>query len=192
MSSLVLLKLEDFYNLQPGWCYGEGTAFSKKMINISKQIATSLLAQGFDKIDAFPGLNGEIRVTAYVENNYLEFTLEKDSVTFLHEANDQELEYNENLSLNGCLEKIRKLNELLPCSNSYELSIKGTLTGISVDFRVLHSNHLQMVVYPYSAQDAPWKQLGAPVNTSSAFTQKSVENRLFFGRSTPPSYRMSI
>lgn len=84
----VFLKIEDFETLRAGWCYGEGMQFSKQSVDSARRVALSLLRQGFEQLDAFPGMNGEIRVTAYDGDSYFEFTIDPDdAVTFVCERN---------------------------------------------------------------------------------------------------------
>lgn len=113
MSNYAFFKIKDFLNLEPGWCYGEGKTFTAKDTSIAEQITTHLLSSGFSNLDAFPGLNGEIRITAYFKTHYLEFTLESGNyITFLHENSNKELEYQENINLKNCFKKIKELGGL--------------------------------------------------------------------------------
>ena len=113
MNSSVYLKIQDFLTLRHGWCYGEGLSFSRAIADIATQIATRLLSYGFSEMDAFPGLNGEIRVTCYSSEKYFEFTVETvASITFLFEEGDAEKEYQENLTLADCFRKIEKYSQL--------------------------------------------------------------------------------
>ena len=133
MSANVLAKIVDFQSLTPGWCYGEGFPFDERLLNKAIELATSLLGQGFEQLDAFPGLNGEVRVTAYQRSPrgnryYLEFTLEPSDhvITFLCEADGAEEVYREGLSFAECQLLIKNYGRRL--CNSYGLSIPGTST----------------------------------------------------------------
>ena len=183
MTSIALFKIKDFLNLKHGWCYGEGKLFTEKNANIAEQIITSLLSSGFDNLDAFPGLSGEIRVTAYFKTQYLEFTVENEnSITFLHENNNEELEYQENINLTDCFRKIKELGKLC---NSYVLSTHDISIKTSKDFKVLHSNLRQAEEFPYFVTSVQSKPVEKFVNTSKNTTPKLVERLLSFGCSTP-------
>lgn len=107
MTSPVFLKIKDFETLRAGWCYGEGMQFSKQSIDSAMLVALSLLQHGFGQLDAFPGINGEIRVTAYDGDSYFEFTIDPDdAVTFVCERNGKELDYRAGLSIRDCLSMI--------------------------------------------------------------------------------------
>lgn len=183
MTSIALFKIKDFLNLKQGWCYGEGKPFTEKNTNIAEQIITSLLSNGFDNLDTFPGLNSEIRVTAYFKKQYLEFTLENEnSITFLHENDNEELEYQENINLTDCFSKIKELGKLC---NSYVLFTLDISIKTSRDFRVLHSSLRQAEGFPSFVTSVPSKPVEKFVNTSKDTTPKLVERLPSFGYSTP-------
>ncbi len=75
-ASTVILKLRGFAELPKGWCYGEGIAPSAAVIGWGERLAIALLRSGFCELDAFPGLHGEVRVTAYTADDYVELTVE--------------------------------------------------------------------------------------------------------------------
>jgi hypothetical protein len=55
---------------------------------------------GFATTNAFLGLDGEIRLTAYHNSIYFELTIEPNGkIVLLLEKNDQEIDYEENISL---------------------------------------------------------------------------------------------
>ena len=181
MTSYVFFKIKDFLNLEQGWCYGESKTFTEKDTGIAEQIATHLLSSGFNNLDAFPGLNGEIRVTAYFKTHYLEFTLESgNNITFLHENSNEELEYQENINLENCFKKIKELGSLC---NSYVLSTKDISTKNSKDSKVLHSDHLQTVVSLFFVKNVPWKSVDKFASTSKIITLISAGNPPYSGYS---------
>ena len=180
MNTPALVKITDFLNLSVGWCYGEGTGFSVTVVDTAKQLITSLLSYGFNTLDAFPGLNGEIRVTAYVQAHYLEFTIEnKDSITFVYEVDDKEQVYQENLGFCECIEQIKKLKHLC---NSYDSFIQDISTKTKTDSKVSRfSLPQQTEVFLYFAQAVPWKPAVNIASTYGTTTQTSVESRPYFG-----------
>jgi hypothetical protein len=101
-------KVKSFKKLKKGWHYGEGVSFNDKNINCAIDLCEFLLNNSFIKIDAFPGFNGEIRITAYPSDYYFEMTLDgNENVSLLIEknGNDQEIFRIEN---HNC-ESIKKL-----------------------------------------------------------------------------------
>lgn len=187
MSANVLAKIVDFQSLTPGWCYGEGFPFDERLLNKAIELATSLLGQGFEQLDAFPGLNGEVRVTAYQRSPrgnryYLEFTLEPSDhvITFLCEADGAEEVYREGLSFAECQLLIKNYGRRL--CNSYWLSIPGTSTENWRVSRVWPLGHRpQEEGYRSLPESAPLKSVETSVNTYGPSTGTSAANRQFIG-----------
>lgn len=183
MNQSALVKISDFLSLGNGWCYGEGLRFLRSTTDKANQIVIYFLSSGFSTIDAFPGLNGEIRVTAYAANHYLEFTLDSSGLsTFVHEKNDQEIAYEENLGLRDCYEKIMSLSNLC---NLYESSIKGITTRTVAGFKALLLDRHQTEVFPLFATGVPLTLRERYASTFTVTTPTSAEARQFFGYSTP-------
>lgn len=100
-------KFLDIKNLKKGWFYGKGEPISKEFIDNAIKIDKLSFYNGLFKTDIFPGSDGEICVSIYYCNHYLEIILESDNtVTYSHEFEDKELEYKEEMSLNYALNKI--------------------------------------------------------------------------------------
>jgi hypothetical protein len=91
-------KIYGFAQLQPGWSFGEGVAFTQTTLNKALQLAKTAHTLGFHETDAFPGLNGEIMVTVYQGSEYWEFTLQPtETITFVYERDDETITYEEGL-----------------------------------------------------------------------------------------------
>ncbi len=108
-------KITSFGKLPAGWNYGQGSPAT------SDRVITAILynrlyrAYGFSKTDAFPGNDGEIMITAYEGDHYVEITFEIDNTCrFVYEYQRNEEVYKEGLSraeavrfLIGAVEKVR-------------------------------------------------------------------------------------
>jgi hypothetical protein len=85
-------KIRSFSTLPVGWHYGSGRAPSPEMIATAIQWHRHLTGLGFTVIDAFPGINGEIMVTAYEGAHYVELLLDTIStVSLIHERDGKEV-----------------------------------------------------------------------------------------------------
>jgi len=73
-------KIRDFYSLPVGWHYGDGIAPTSDMIAKAVQYEALYRLLGYPITDAFPGIDGEIMVTAYHGDYYVELTLEVDGL----------------------------------------------------------------------------------------------------------------
>ena len=121
-----LRKIISFRDLEKGWNNGEGgpptESAVKKAVMIVEQAMMSMLDTG-----AFPGTDGEIMVTVYHKEHYQEFIIETDdTVTFVHEINDEEVFYEENLSFKKALNKFNEFCEKI--WNTSESYPSNTLT----------------------------------------------------------------
>jgi len=188
MTSSVFLKINDFETLEAGWCYGEGMPFCKQSLAAARQVALSLLQHGFGQLDAFPGIHGEIRVTAYDGDVYIEFTIDPDqAATFVRERNGQELDYREGLSIPDCL-SLMPIRE--PCLwNLFESSIPGISIHSWDVFRAWHSGRQATAEYPSFVERAPQRSADRFAATSGCFTPASAANRPSSGLSTEPYFR---
>lgn len=68
-------KITEFTKLAAGWNFGAGKEFLDRVIIQAKQADNLLVQLLAAPTDAFPGSNGEIMVTAYKDDYYLEYTL---------------------------------------------------------------------------------------------------------------------
>ena len=73
-----LEKIDSFGDLEAGWHYTEGVRFDPKVLEAAKSLVVKANEVGFEKTDAFPGLNGEVMVTIYHGDLYSEYTVEPD------------------------------------------------------------------------------------------------------------------
>jgi hypothetical protein len=71
-------KIAGFARLPDGWHYGSGSAPSDKVIQVARDLHDVLVSFGATVTDAFPGAEGEIIVTAYEGDRYVEVIVEAD------------------------------------------------------------------------------------------------------------------
>jgi hypothetical protein len=69
-------KINSFAFLPEGWHFGEGKAPSKEQINSAIKWYKRLRDRPFRKTNAFAGANGEIQLTAYHDQHYVELIIE--------------------------------------------------------------------------------------------------------------------
>jgi hypothetical protein len=83
-------KIESFLALPVGWHYGAGRAPSRDAIKNAQEWLTRLSQWGLWNVDAFPGADGEIMLSAYRDDESFELVLEPDNtVSFYHEKDDR-------------------------------------------------------------------------------------------------------
>ena len=93
-------KINYFATFEPGWYYGEGRAFDPLVVEDALALNKAAIRSSFFETDAFPGTDGALVVTVYFGEYNLEFTIRRDrTVIFCQELGDQELKYEEGLTL---------------------------------------------------------------------------------------------
>jgi hypothetical protein len=107
-----LKKINSFGDLQAGWHFGEGELFSSEVLNAAINFHQQLIEFLFVETDAFPGFKGEVRITAYQNDFYLEFTFEsKDEITVVLEEPNGTRTREKKLNLKDAIQKIASARE---------------------------------------------------------------------------------
>lgn len=131
-------KLRDFKN---GWSYGEGVSFKGNIVDLALKLNNEMTLNGFLETDAFPGTDGSIMITLYEGRNggrdCLEFTIHQDeTVTFVQERDNEEICYEDKLTIDDAFKKINEFKEGL-CFSSESLTQFSTIPEES-DIRAKH------------------------------------------------------
>src|ERR1039458_7833127 len=71
-------KIQGFSYLQEGWHYGNGTPPTDLIIGQAISVNNLFIQVGLTTTNAFPGVDGEIMVTAYKDEYYIECIVEKN------------------------------------------------------------------------------------------------------------------
>jgi hypothetical protein len=101
-------KILSFTDLPVGWHYGDGEPPSKETINLALRLNQEAVVAGFEKTNAFPSVEGEIQITAWLGSLCLEFTIERDGgITFAQEQAQQEIAYESALTLDEAVNRFR-------------------------------------------------------------------------------------
>ena len=182
-------KILDFEDIDDGWHFGEGVVLSRRAIQEACLLHDTLLEHGFYETDAFPGLAGEIRVTAYWKDYYFEFTRERGGKwRYIEEVNGVEIENLErdNLNLSEAQMVVEEIAQRL--WNTFATSQEGTGTKNCNDFKALFLSHHQTEESPLWSGIAPWHS-DPSVNIYDSFIRSQV-NPQFFGNSPRQFYRM--
>jgi hypothetical protein len=92
-------KLKIFSALARGWHYGEGDRIADATLDLASQIRKECLFFGFTNMDAFPGAAGEVMLTVYLPQRYIEIIITAAlNISLLYERNDEEVTYAEGLT----------------------------------------------------------------------------------------------
>jgi hypothetical protein len=105
-------KILSFGELPVGWHFGGGVPPAKETIAAALHLNREAEASGFDKTNAFPGIEGEIQVTAHLGALCLEFTIERDGgITFVKEKGGQEIAYESGLTLDEAIGRFHTVDD---------------------------------------------------------------------------------
>ena len=154
------MKINNYLLREEGWHYGEGVPASELTVVDALKILELYGTLLIDATDAFLGLDGEIRVTAYQDGIYIESTVHDENlVDLLIEQDDAPLVEKEALPISDVVEQIKRIaNDLW---NLSELSRKSIMTHAYEDFKVWRSSAAK--AYRYS-----------PLNVQSLNQEESV------------------
>lgn len=179
-------KILDFADVTPGWHFGEGATISAAAIRDATKLHEAFLLNGFYETDAFPGLAGEIRVTAYHENQYFEFTREMNGGwSYICEIDGAVEEELENLSLEQVQGIIKTASNNL--WNIYDISLGNIGIQGSEDFKVSPLDHQTTEEFRSWNSLAP--QPGIHYVSTSGYFIPPQASRQFFGGSQTPYYQ---
>jgi hypothetical protein len=129
------MKIRSFASLPQGWHYGEGAPITEQSLSAALTILGKLSNEGFLRTDAFPGIEGDVQVTAYEQSDFYEFNFNLDGkYMVVHERNGDILFSQEGLTLDETLQKIEDFASE-KCEQS-DLSIPNTSTTISAGSQV--------------------------------------------------------
>ena len=166
-------KIEGFKGLQAGWCYGDGVKFNTPVIERTLDFNYLVASQGFTETDAFPGIGGDIRLTVYLGEHYLEFTFNPDgSVDYARELGDEEVESSDGLTHNDAEEILSRFKD--EAWDSLDIFTGCTSTPGRGDLQVRLFNHLA----------AGWE---SQLYTTSASKSLETRSASTLGFTTQPS-----
>jgi len=183
-------KILDFEDIEDGWHFGEGIAVSRRAIQDACRLHDTFLEYGFYETDAFPGLAGEVRVTAYWKDYYFEFTRERDGRwRFIEEVNGSEIEDAErdNLSLSETQKTVEEIAQRL--WTTFATSQETTGMPNCNDFKAWLLKSPQMAESPSLSTIASCCITGPSANTYGFFIPQP-ENHQFSGDFRMPYYQM--
>lgn len=116
-----------YHQLPEGWHFGEGVRIRPESIAAALRIHGAFVAAGLRKTDTFPGVCGEVQVTAYSDRHFHEVTIRPDgSVDYYLEEDGREKGHHDGLSLD---EAVLAVHELTPAKLGREWTQFGCSTS---------------------------------------------------------------
>jgi len=183
-------KILNFADMRDGWNYGEGEPIDAAAILEACLLHSKLLTCGFYETDAFPGLSGEVQVTAYWKDDYFEFTREKEGEwSFIHERLDEIIEETYSLNTPQLESIVESLHERI--CNTSDFCQENIGTGVSIGLRASPLNRQVIAESPLLNRIASSPHHAQYVSTFAHFIQ-APESHRYTGRLTTPSSQMTL
>lgn len=190
-----LHKIKSFQGLENGWHFGEGRGPNQDTISLAKKIVSKLHLAFFCKVDAFPGIWGEIQVTAYPEGNFIEINILPNGSLelFIEDKNQNEILGSEGLDFETLFNKINLFKQQ-GLWKSFVYFPQNISTKIYPDSQVLPSGILlvQEEASPYLSEPAPSKNPQDPAAILTPITKRSALSPLYFGNSVQTNYQIIL
>ncbi len=131
-------RISDFLKLPRGWHYGEGNAPNEDTVDDALRINSQATLLGL-KTEAFPGINGEIKINCYFGHKTLELTIGSTNRALLvEEENDSEISSHDNLTVGAVLDIIREEYGETTW-NSFDQSTQSIIVETESDLKVWRS-----------------------------------------------------
>jgi hypothetical protein len=180
-------KIQSFANLASGWDYGHGGPISASTVRLAQMWSRVLRNNGFLEIDAFPGGDGEIVVSACHNDHYYEVIIEPDhTISIAYDFKGKQMYYKPNMSELDAKQAILEAVGRIWSAFDYSTQINLILNKINLHGQLLE---IQRAMGAYqslttNALSSPEHQF-APifVNTIKTF-QVLYGNPQFFGSLT--------
>lgn len=116
-------KLMEFKTLPYGWNYGQGEPIKESVYEIAVKLIRYINELGITNTDVFPGNDGDVCITGYHFDHYLEVNIEIDlnmsvcreilNMSVCHEIKDEEVLSKESLSLEEAKKILQKIADII-------------------------------------------------------------------------------
>lgn len=133
-------KISGFTSLPDGWHFGAGKAPSDDTVDRARSVLTVLTGLGFASTDAFPGVDGEVQLSAYWRGVVLEIIVENrpHSYSFSYEKDGVELDRQDDIAEADLAKYILSASrDIWPPTSDF--FTPGSSMPVLIDSRALHS-----------------------------------------------------
>lgn len=143
--------IDSFAKLPKGWNFGEGVRASSLSLRQSKDMLRFAFDSGIREFEAFPGIDGEIQLCCYKEDDTLEITFEINGTTTVSfEKDDKRLFYKRGVAFNAAIKILKDF-----AYNKWRSFVQSTSTDTTakrknVSQEWLLDPHQQMAASPSS------------------------------------------
>jgi hypothetical protein len=108
----VIDKLNDLNGIKHGWHFGEGKSLNNDVYSLGCYLIERISMIGFTELDCFLGINGELIITIYKDEHYIELNINKFLyIDFVYQVNDKDIIYEEEMNFVMIIDKIKEIYE---------------------------------------------------------------------------------
>ncbi len=185
-----LALIDEFAALPVGWHYGEGILISDSKINLAKKWISLFHQMGLGRFNAFPEVDGGIRLRTYHKDTFFEISWEANGTVDIAVEKGNELLYFEE---NAKKEEIAKGLEIFVkiIWHSSEQSTNAILIKKQASSRQPYSREARTMVYRFLNTNARRWQARQSANTLESFIRTLLANQSFTGLYRPRSSKIS-
>jgi hypothetical protein len=187
MESATSAKIRSFAKLPAGWHYGRGVPPSDDVVARALSWYRLFQQLGFAETDAFPGVRGEIAVTAYEGDHYISVGIEPDgTLTVLYQREGLDVVDQEGLSNADARAIIVRVGQEIehPCAMS-DWFTQTRLIPEGANFTIMRSRTMERTIAPPSLMRNVLRRIPLQSVHTSANTLIGtlLESRQYFGYS---------
>lgn len=184
-------KVRSFLELPIGWHFGEGVPARSSLATKSIYALELASEAGISRMNAFPGVEGQVQITFYHRSSVLELNLEIDgTVTVAMDEGDEQVEHRENVDWFDSLNEIKEFSERIWSSS--ESSIQGITIPKKEGFQARPSSLPVTAKFPLSTTRVPSRPAVRFASMSLRSTVPSRETRSSTGKCLIYSYRSNV
>ncbi len=177
-------KLIGFAYLSNGWHYNQGVPAKEHTLKTALMLLSGLEEAGFHYTDAYPGIDGSVMISAYDLPDSYDFNVKPSGlITVAHDRESDDLFYQEGMTVDGALGKIKDFGASKCHTSDYLIS--GTTTAGSTDDLKATPSRTQKTAqeFPSLTSIAPDVNPAVFVNTLPTFIIRPLERQSFSGKS---------
>ncbi len=175
-------KVHGFAKLPEGWHYGEGEPVGLEIIKQAEKFLLTAEGWGIEEANAFPGIDGQVELTLYIEDKTFAFMFELDgTISIVEETRGEIVSDIYNQSYEIAEQKLWELSQRI--QSIYDLfisdiGIRGTRNSEVRRFNAHQKKKTRNVEYRSFQPNVYWRQSGQSATTSRTFIVPLQATRL--------------
>jgi hypothetical protein len=109
-------KILSFAQYKDKWSFGEGVSFNDNVVDLAIKFYEKVMDSACYRNDAFPGLEGEIIIKIYENDDIGEFCIKPNGlIDFVHEYQDEDRAHVQDMSIDVAIAKMKEFRLETSC-----------------------------------------------------------------------------